>query len=155
MLFWVSVSFCTYLEIKNTPTDECNLSRARKKERKNVVTAVESVEKRATCVCCPLFHRPFRGKREKREGYSAPIQPQKTPSENGVRKRIKGTCERKVYSRRFSSGLRAKTSSEGAMRLGKPLRTIRVISWPVPKRKSPYLVNCWRVMPWRASSFMR
>ena len=53
------------------------------------------------------------------------------------------------------SGLSWSTSAVGAMRRGTPLRSMRVKCCPTPKRSRPYLINCWRVRPWRAFSSMR
>ena len=134
------------------------LSRKRKKDRKNAVAAVESVEKWARWTSYPLFHRPFGAKKRKmrRRSNASPTtkSPLKKLSENGDRKRKKRTKIR-VYSSKFSPGRRVSTSSAGAMRLGRPFRTMRVRWMPLPRRKRPYLANCWRVMPRSASSPIR
>lgn len=110
---------------------------------------------------CLLFTFPqtIQGEREKKRGAvrlkSNPKSPVRVVIQYGERKREKETGERKRYSSKFSSGLRARTSPEGVMRLGVPLRTMRVRCWPAPKRKRPYLTNCWRVMPLSEISSMR
>ncbi len=129
------------------------------KREKNVVAAVESVEKWATCFLLSTFQQTDGAEKGGKEQKISTNPTTKAPSMkyvgNGDRKRMKGTSERKSYSSRFRSGMRARTSSVGAMRLGRPLRTMRVRWLPTPRRKRPYLTNCWRVIPRRAFSSIR
>jgi len=71
--------------------------RSRRKERKNATAAVGSMEKWATWTCCPLFHRPYRVKKEKNESKLQHHPNHKIPiEENGAKKRKKS--EGKSYS---------------------------------------------------------
>ncbi|MBU0511552.1 MAG: hypothetical protein KJ638_07610, partial [Chloroflexi bacterium] len=59
--------------------------------------------------------------------------------ETPIQAKYRPTEQKLHYRSSFRSGFSAKTSSVGATRLGTPLRTIRVMSSPTPKRNKPYL----------------